>query len=220
MATKSCFSAANILSSANRDRCMKNFTSFPTIVKATTDVKAAVLVPLCIANGEMSLLFTLRSKDLNSHAGHVSFPGGKFDLEDKDLVTTALRETEEELAIPRDSIDIWGQGATVPSKDFKIAVTPVIGYIKNFDSLKVQINPAEVEEAFTVTLERLCDPQYFSVISFKNGWKLPQFDGGPHKIWGLTSIVTHMFLASLLSEEAYPMKLNEEISRKRPKPKL
>nr|CAD7603697.1 unnamed protein product [Timema genevievae] len=72
--------------------------------------KAAVLVPLCIVNGEVSLLYTVRSPDLKRNSGQVSFPGGLMDKTDKDLQETALRETFEELGIQKSSVQIWGHG--------------------------------------------------------------------------------------------------------------
>jgi len=69
--------------------------------------KAAVLVPLVDISDTPHLLFTRRSLSLSSHSGQVSFPGGKQDPDDVDLVSTALRETEEELGISSSDVDVW-----------------------------------------------------------------------------------------------------------------
>nr|CAD7441310.1 unnamed protein product [Timema bartmani] len=61
-------------------------------------------------NGEVSLLYTVRSPDLKRNSGQVSFPGGLMDKTDKDLQETALRETFEELGIKKSSVQIWGHG--------------------------------------------------------------------------------------------------------------
>ena len=71
---------------------------------------AAVLIPFCIVNNELSLLYTLRHSDLRRHRGQVSFPGGIQDKTDRDLVHTAVRETEEELGINSELIEVWGHG--------------------------------------------------------------------------------------------------------------
>ena len=78
-----------------------------------------------------SLLFTARSSALRTHAGEISFPGGKFDTKlDKNAEDTALRETEEELGIPRGSFEIWAQLPSLQGRDGKSAVTPVIALLK------------------------------------------------------------------------------------------
>ncbi|KAM5317843.1 mitochondrial coenzyme A diphosphatase NUDT8 isoform 2-T2 [Glossophaga mutica] len=84
------------------------------LAKATAQLRvrpaaAAVLVPLCSVRGVPALLYTLRSSRLaGRHKGDVSFPGGKCDPTDQDVVHTALRETHEELglAVPEDHV--WG----------------------------------------------------------------------------------------------------------------
>src|SRR5687767_2082314 len=60
---------------------------------------AAVLLPL-LDGPEPSLVFTKRAEDLSRHQGEISFPGGLRHPEDRSLVETALRETEEEVGIP------------------------------------------------------------------------------------------------------------------------
>ena len=56
---------------------------------------AAVLVPLYRLDGEIHVVFTRRRHDLRRHPGEVSFPGGRPEPGDADLVETALRETHE-----------------------------------------------------------------------------------------------------------------------------
>ena len=63
-------------------------------------------VPLVSVSGEVHLLYTRRALSLSSHSGQVSFPGGKEEAEDTDLVQTALRETEEELGIPASAVEV------------------------------------------------------------------------------------------------------------------
>ncbi|MEA2391114.1 MAG: hypothetical protein QOK31_1223, partial [Solirubrobacteraceae bacterium] len=62
---------------------------------------AAVLVPLYVQGGDLHAVFTKRRDDLRKHAGEISFPGGRPDDPDEDLRTTALREAEEEIGLPR-----------------------------------------------------------------------------------------------------------------------
>src|SRR5204862_4865981 len=76
---------------------------------ATLDVHgrtdAAVLVPLYEHEGDLHLVFTRRRDDLRRHPGEISFPGGRQDEPDEDLVATALREAEEEIGLPVDAVE-------------------------------------------------------------------------------------------------------------------
>ncbi|BCQ35349.1 hypothetical protein ERHA53_26920 [Erwinia rhapontici] len=69
--------------------------------------QAAVLVPI-IAHPEPTLLLTRRAASLRKHAGQVAFPGGMMDSSDASLVATALREAQEEVAIPPDAVRVIG----------------------------------------------------------------------------------------------------------------
>ncbi|MDX6720082.1 MAG: hypothetical protein QOJ63_2336, partial [Solirubrobacteraceae bacterium] len=59
--------------------------------------EAAVLVPLYLDRGDLHAIFTRRRRDLRSHPGEISFPGGRRDDDEDDLSLTALREAEEEI---------------------------------------------------------------------------------------------------------------------------
>ncbi|XP_021120152.1 nucleoside diphosphate-linked moiety X motif 8 isoform X1 [Heterocephalus glaber] len=96
------------LSAEGEQRCRQLLTE-TTARFRSRPAMAAVLVPLCLVRGVPALLFTLRSSRLaGRHKGDVSFPGGKCDPADQDVVHTALRETQEELglAVPKDHV--WG----------------------------------------------------------------------------------------------------------------
>jgi 8-oxo-dGTP pyrophosphatase MutT (NUDIX family) len=70
---------------------------------------SAVLVPLFEKEGEVRVWLVRRAHGLRDHSGQVAFPGGKLDPEDDSLLTTALREAEEEIGFGRDAIDVIGQ---------------------------------------------------------------------------------------------------------------
>ncbi|XP_044154782.1 nucleoside diphosphate-linked moiety X motif 8 isoform X5 [Bufo gargarizans] len=72
-------------------------------------VSAGVLVTLCNSGGAPAFLYTLRSSKLKGrHKGDVSFPGGKCDVSDKDVIDTALREAQEELGVTLPRNTVWG----------------------------------------------------------------------------------------------------------------
>ncbi|XP_046301012.1 mitochondrial coenzyme A diphosphatase NUDT8 isoform X2 [Marmota monax] len=105
---------------------------------------AAVLVPLCLVRGVPSLLYTLRSSRLTGrHQGDVSFPGGKCDPADQDVVHTALRETQEELGLAVSEEQVWG--ILQPVHDTrKATVVPVLASVGPLDLQSLKPNPEEL----------------------------------------------------------------------------
>lgn len=198
------FAPANVLSKENREQCLRRLSRIPSLRPPSTsgDAKpkeAAVLVPLCVVNGEVCLLFTLRSPHMSSHRGQVSFPGGMKDDADGTHENTALRETEEELGLAREGVDVWGRCPAMESAN-RVAAVPVIGHLGEVDVTNLQFNPKEVGEVFTISLRHLCDRRNFGYTQFRTGkgYSIPVFLGGKYRIWGLTAGVTHIFLSALL----------------------
>ncbi|WP_312273134.1 CoA pyrophosphatase [Pseudescherichia sp.] len=89
--------------------------------------QAAVLIPV-VRREQPGLLLTQRSARLRKHAGQVAFPGGAVDSSDASIIAAALREAEEEVAIPPESVEVIG---VLPSVDSVTGfqVTPVVGII-------------------------------------------------------------------------------------------
>lgn len=83
--------------------------------KRASDAKtAAVLIPLCNRHGEASVMYTVRTKTLNTHAGQVAFPGGHTEIGETS-VQTAWRETYEECGNSVGPIQLLGQFQSIPS---------------------------------------------------------------------------------------------------------
>ncbi len=115
---------------------------------------ASVLLPIVDRGPELSLLFTKRTDTLSSHAGQVSFPGGRQDPEDADAVATACRETFEEIGVPGEDSEVFGQLDDYITRT-GYHITPVVGLMRPppaFDP-----NPAEVEAIFEVPLSYAAD---------------------------------------------------------------
>ena len=148
---------------------------------------AAVLVPLVERPEGITVLLTQRTAHLKSHAGQVSFPGGKVEPYDDSAEETALRETEEEIGLPREHVEIIGRlGTRTTGSGFH--VTPVVGLIRQ--PVEFDPDPGEVESIFEVPLPFVLNP-----INHKFETRLikgleRQFYVMPYDnfyIWGLTA---------------------------------
>ncbi|XP_068800191.1 mitochondrial coenzyme A diphosphatase NUDT8 [Struthio camelus] len=173
---------------------------------------AAVLVPLCAVRGRPALLFTLRSSALRGpHSGDVSFPGGKRDPADGDAVATALRETREELGLGLGAQRVWGLLPAVPDRQ-GMMVAPVLANLGPLEDVTLTPNPQEVEEVFTVPLAHLLQAQNQGYTHFRSKGRyshtLPVFLNGPHRVWGLTAVITELTL-ELLAPDLYRRKTRQ-----------
>ena len=131
---------------------------------------AAVLIPLVDRDDGLNVLLTYRSTDLEHHAGQISFPGGRLEASDVDAESGALRETEEEIGLGREFIDVLGR---LP--DHVI----VSGY---------QVTP--VAGTFEAPLQHLFDPGTHLSRKYKvDDEEFEAFDlpWQEHNIWGATA---------------------------------
>jgi 8-oxo-dGTP pyrophosphatase MutT (NUDIX family) len=121
-------------------------------VKATKP--AAVLVPV-IDRSEPTVLLTLRTAELASHAGQVAFPGGKIDPTDESPVAAALREAKEETGLAPSLIEPIGYlDLYLTFSGFRIL--PTVARVK--PEFTLLLNPREVVETFEVPLKFLMTP--------------------------------------------------------------
>uniref|UniRef100_A0A6J0THW5 Mitochondrial coenzyme A diphosphatase NUDT8 isoform X1 n=1 Tax=Pogona vitticeps TaxID=103695 RepID=A0A6J0THW5_9SAUR len=172
---------------------------------------AAVLVSLCSVAGEPAILYTLRSSTLSGlHKGDVSFPGGKREASDRDIIATALRETQEELGVQLGEDCVWGIMRPLPDRT-KIIVVPVLANLGPLEHLVLKPNAQEVEAAFTLSISHLLQEENQGYTHYcYNGvysYTLPVFPRGPHRVWGLTAIITELAL-ELLAPGKYHKKTN------------
>ena len=118
---------------------------------------AAVLVPLVEHGDGVTVLLTQRTNHLAHHPGQISFPGGRLEDGDHgDSVLAALRETEEEIGLPRDRVTILGRlDHYITGTGF--IITPVVGVIE--PPVLTNPDPFEVAEVFEVPLDFLLDPE-------------------------------------------------------------
>jgi len=164
---------------------------------------AAVLVPLVDhppghTHG-MTVLLTQRTAHLTAHAGQISFPGGRIEADDPDPEAAALRETEEEVGLPRDRVSVIGRLDTyLTGTGFEI--TPVVGIV--MPPFPISIDPFEVEEAFEVPLSYILDPRNHQRVERQSGAHRRIFYVLPYEgrnIWGATAGIL-VNLAEVLAE--------------------
>lgn len=148
---------------------------------------AAVLVPLIDRSAGFSILLTQRTAHLAAHAGQVSFPGGRMEPGDQDAVATALRETEEEVGLPPNHVEVVGRLDTyLTGTGFEI--TPVVGIVDA--AFPMTPDPFEVAEVFEVPLDFVLDPANHERHSREWKGRLRHYFVLPydhHHIWGATA---------------------------------
>lgn len=156
---------------------------------------SAVLAPLYEHDDETWVVLTRRSHTMRSHAGEVSFPGGRADPEDLDLVHTARREAQEEIGLDPDAIEIIGELdhlATISSGSF---IVPWVGAIPGRPELRP--SSAEVDAVIEVPLSELMAPGVFreEIWSF-GGIQRPIvfFDVVGDTVWGATAAMLRQLL--------------------------
>lgn len=150
-------------------------------------VPAAVLVPIVDRDDGPTILLTQRSAQLKNHAGQISFPGGRIESSDAGPLDAALRETEEEVGLVRDFVEIAGYlDPHVVLTGFSI--TPVVGFVRPGFTLK--LNAREVETTFELPLVHLLDEaNHLSRERFIGDVPVQVYDipFGDHHIWGATA---------------------------------
>ncbi|AMO56090.1 DNA mismatch repair protein MutT [Endozoicomonas montiporae] len=151
--------------------------------------QAAVLIPLVRQDNSFHLILTRRASHMNTHSGEVAFPGGKKDEADTDLLSTALRESWEEISLEPGLVKIIGRGSSVVSR-FGLEVTPFVGVIAQLPELRA--NTDELDRIFTVPLEFLLNPDNLQSDLWQmseHTYRMPFFQYREYRIWGLTAIM-------------------------------
>jgi 8-oxo-dGTP pyrophosphatase MutT (NUDIX family) len=160
--------------------------------------QAAVMILL---TDEISpqVIFTLRSKHLNQHAGEVCFPGGKWEPQDNSLLTTALRETHEEIGVSPGIVNVLGTLSARATRSGAM-VRPFVGRIPA--DCRFDLNPHELEELFSVPLSAFAQGlQVRTDVFERNGqrFRIPAYVYDGYEIWGFTAGVTAELLILLQS---------------------
>ena len=159
---------------------------------------ASVLIPFYSQPDGLSIVFMKRPDYPGAHGDQISFPGGARDDLDQDDRYTSLRETEEEIGISRETIEIWGRLKTEHTSVSRYWISPFVGSIPYPSSFAPDDN--EVERLLIIPLKHLMNPEHFSIDTYN--WKGFSFPSYLYKykrdvIWGLTARILFNLISLL-----------------------
>lgn len=142
-------------------------------------------------NGETMLVLILRKTYAGVHSNQVGFPGGRVEEEDGNLEETALRETEEEIGVARDTVTVVKKMTEIYIPPSNFWVLPFIAYTKSRpDFVKEE---AEVEDIIEVSLEEFLDENSLTsrriTTSYANDIEVPAYKLEGHIVWGATAMM-------------------------------
>ncbi len=180
---------AEILSSVEPEQLAPRFPHPPEGARP-----AAVLMLFADGQAGPELLLTQRATTLRSHAGQISFPGGRSDETDRDATHTALREAEEEVGLPGAEVNVFGALPPLWLPPSNHAVTSILGYWPTPKPLHA-ISTAEVQHVLWTPLAQLIEPQNRFSVVHSSGWVGPAFEiGADVPLWGFTAgIISRLF---------------------------
>ncbi|MPZ24775.1 MAG: NUDIX domain-containing protein [Dehalococcoidia bacterium] len=160
--------------------------------------RAAVLLPLYERDGSQHVVVTRRTDLVEHHKGQIAFPGGAVEAADNDILTTALRETEEEIGVDRSHVEVLGSlDDIVTITNFH--VTPVVGVITS-SPYAFTLHEREVAEIIEIPIVHLLDernlveePRERDGVQYIN--YIYRYEG--HDVWGATGRILHQYLELL-----------------------
>ena len=200
----------NLITTYNLLGCIKNVRDAGDSNRSILGYSEASILVIFINNydkNESYILLTQRKNNLRKHAGQIAFPGGRKEIEDKTLLETVVRETEEEISLSRENYDIIGHLPKFYTGTGYV-VTPYIALMKelsNWENL-IKPNADEVKKIFIPKSQQLLLPKYHIrekppiKSSMSMTWRINYQN---ENIWGLTARVLVTLSAGLGLRE-YP----------------
>ena len=158
---------------------------------------AGVLILLIQRDDALSIVLTQRTAHLHDHAGQISFPGGRYEPEDTDIVATALRESFEEIGTTSNRIQVLGSlpnYVTVTAYE----ITPVVA---TSQPQTFTCDPFEVADAFEVPLDHVLAEANWRRDSFMREGQRREYWAVPYQeryVWGATAGMLRTFREVLL----------------------
>jgi len=166
-------------------------------IKSSPDRKlSAVLIPVFYKEGQNYMLFTRRSELVRFHKGEISFPGGGFHADDGTLLNTALRESQEEIGLAPDDVEIVGELDDIITRFSNFIVSPFIGLIR--PDYPFKISKFEIAELIEIPIDALLDDNSCRLEPYAPGPGEPYHPHVYHnrdkKITGATAAILKHFL--------------------------
>lgn len=161
--------------------------------------RAGVLILLFPRAQQLHLPLILRTVYYGVHSGQVALPGGKVEAQDRDLIDTALRETQEEIGISVERTQVLGLLSELYIPPSNMQVTPVVAYQSELPVYRP--DPSEVDAVFDTAIEALSDTQNRTVtqvqVAGRNWMEAPAFQAEGKIIWGATAMILSELLEVL-----------------------
>ena len=200
----------NLISKKDLITCVKNVRDAGDTNRSVLGYSEASILVILINSyntDESYILMTQRKYNLRKHAGQIAFPGGRKEKEDKNLLETAVRETEEEISLSQANYDVIGNLPKFYTGTGYV-VTPYVALMKTTSDWKNLIKPnsEEVEKIFVPKSKQLLSPEFHIrekppiKSSMSMTWRINYKN---ENIWGLTARVLVTISAGLGLRE-YP----------------
>ena len=157
-------------------------------------IRAAVLLPI-VDRDEPYVLFAKRTERVGHHKGQIAFPGGTISARDGSPLDAALRECEEEVALPRAAVEVLGALDDSETVATPFIITPFVGVIR--EPVAWKPDGEEIERVIEVPYAALSEPDAFRVeYSDRTGMLRPiyYFDWQGDTIWGATARILKHYL--------------------------
>jgi 8-oxo-dGTP pyrophosphatase MutT (NUDIX family) len=157
---------------------------------------SAVLIPLYYQDEQFHILFTKRTELVHHHKGEISFPGGGFHISDGSLLQTALRESQEEIGLNPDDVEVLGGLDEIITRGSPFIITPFVGVFAAGYHFKT--STFEIAEIITVPVSDLLRPEFLeeSQETFPDGQVFAAYvyKYGRYGIIGATARILKQFL--------------------------
>lgn len=155
--------------------------------------KASVLILLFPDSNNIHFFLTQRTLSVEHHKGQISLPGGTCEKNEK-TINTALRETEEEIGVDKNEVEIIGELTPFFTPTSGFIVHPFIGWCNRRPKTNKQTD--EVHTLFSASLSQLLNDQILELENWNlRGYeaKVPFYNFGGHKVWGVTAAILSEF---------------------------
>ncbi len=160
--------------------------------------KASILIPIFEQDGMANMILTRRSSSLRTHAGEVSFPGGKVE-EGETVEQAAVREAYEEIGLDASEIEIEGRLASSSTMSSFMSLVAIVATLPK--PVSYRLNASEVEKVFSFPISYLFKEGVHSVelwpLSDGGQFEMHFFDFGDDLVWGATARIIYEFMRTM-----------------------